>query len=87
LKDRDLDNRNKKYVFDAIRDTGVLHDDTWQDISMMDIGFFDEHSNHLQVFVLPENVFPAFIQQLKNHPVPYINNKRFSGQVDEFESS
>lgn len=44
---KDLDNRNKKYIQDAIRHTRILSDDNWELVSNVDMGFLDE-TNHLR---------------------------------------
>src|SRR5699024_12566962 len=56
LSTRDLDNRNKKHVLDAIKITGIIEDDNWQDVILLDVGYLDRGHNHLQVFVFPEEI-------------------------------
>lgn len=68
MKIRDLDNRSRKYVQDAIRLTGIIKDDNWQNVWNLDIGFYDKNKSHVQVYVVPTDNFPHFIGYLiKNH--------------------
>ncbi|MEN1969680.1 hypothetical protein WMZ97_16580 [Lentibacillus sp. N15] len=64
---RDLDNRNKKFIQDAIRQTRIIGDDHWRNVWNMDIGFLDEEKYHLQVYVVPRNNFIDFIDFLLCH--------------------
>lgn len=65
---RDLDNRNKKYIQDAIRGTRVIGDDNWQKVWTMDLGFKDEETNHVQVYLVSRVDFDDFFSYLmKNH--------------------
>src|SRR5699024_5359402 len=79
-KTRDLDNRNKKYILDAIKRTGVLEDDSWRLVTLSDIALLDEGYNHLQVFVLPKKIYPAFYEELNKNRQKFIENKRFEQQ-------
>ncbi|GIP08189.1 hypothetical protein J1TS5_03590 [Paenibacillus macerans] len=52
LKVRDLDNRNRRHLINAIRNTGIIEDDCWQRIETMESGFLDlPKSNHVEVFI------------------------------------
>src|SRR5690625_4471794 len=65
---RDLDNRNKKQIQDAIRQTGLFGSDSWNNLWNFDIGFLDEEKNHVQVYVVEKDNFGSFYQFLmKNH--------------------
>lgn len=65
---QDLDNRNKKYIQDAIRQTTILVDDSWKNVWNMDIGFKDEEANHVQVYVVPkENYMDFYSYLMENH--------------------
>lgn len=48
---RDLDNRNRKYLIDALRYALVIPDDRWQNISIMEEGCLDKERDHVEVFV------------------------------------
>lgn len=65
---QDLDNRNKKYIQDAIRQTAILADDSWKNVWNMDIGFEDDEANHVQVYVVPkENYMDFYSYLMENH--------------------
>lgn len=65
---QDLDNRNKKYIQDAIRQTGIIKDDTWKNVWNIDLGFKDEEYNHVQVYVVSRKNFIDFYSYLiENH--------------------
>src|SRR5699024_484020 len=87
LKTRDLDNRNKKYILDAIKRTGVLEDDSWMHVTLTDMAFLDEGHNHVQVFVVPENMYPAFYEELHANHHQYIEHKRFDKQFEDFQKA
>src|SRR5699024_142081 len=85
-KTRDLDNRNKKYILDAIKRTGVLEDDSWRHVTLTDMAFLDE-GNHVQVFVVPEKIYQAFYEELNKNHQKYIENKRFEQQFEVFQKT
>src|SRR5690625_1442145 len=67
-KIRDLDNRNTKYIQDAIRLTGVIGNDDWQNVWNMNIGYYDAEESHVQVYVVPTDNFTHFMNYLmENH--------------------
>ncbi|WP_176447355.1 hypothetical protein [Lentibacillus sp. CBA3610] len=63
---RDLDNRNRKYVIDAIRYTGLVKDDNWQELSIIEEGQHDK-GNHIQVYLVEEENKINFLSYLKHH--------------------
>src|SRR5699024_4816017 len=64
---RDLDNRNKKYIQDAIRYTRLIEDDTWKHVSNIDMGFTDVFK-HNQEYVVDKKKVVNFLQELlENH--------------------
>src|SRR5690625_4136412 len=64
----DLDNRNTKFIQDAIRLTGVVKDDTWNNVWNLNMGFYDKERDHVQVYVAPTKHLGDFIDYLmKNH--------------------
>src|SRR5699024_7409535 len=87
IKTRDLDNRNKKYILDAIKRTGILEDDSWRHVTLLDIAFLDEGYNHVQVFVVPEKIYPAFYKELNKNHQKFIENKRFEQQFEAFQKT
>ena len=86
-KTRDLDNRNKKYILDVIKRTGVLQDDSWMHVTLTDMAFLDEGHNHVQVFVVPEKIYPVFYEELHTNHQKYIENKRFDQQFEDFQQT
>ena len=65
---RDLDNRNKKYIQDAIRHTGIIKGDSWRNVWNMDIAFLDKEKCHVQVYVVPMKKITNFLEFLmENH--------------------
>ncbi|MCM3711032.1 hypothetical protein [Sporosarcina luteola] len=62
---RDLDNRNRKLIQDAIRHTGLIGDDSWWRVWNVDIGFLDPRGNHVHVYVVSQDNFAEFIELLK----------------------
>jgi len=63
---RDLDNRNRKLIQDAIRHTGLIGDDSWSRVWNVDIGFFDPKGNHVQVYVVSQDKFANFMTHLED---------------------
>lgn len=59
---RDLDNRNRKYLLDALRRTLLIKDDCWQHVSWMEEGFRDIRE-HTEVFVMDRGVFSDFLNR------------------------
>lgn len=64
----DLDNRNTKYIQDAIKLTKIIKDDNWENVWTMNMGFYDEERSHVQVYVVEQQNTPEFLKYLfKNH--------------------
>ncbi|RKJ36966.1 hypothetical protein D7X33_37925 [Butyricicoccus sp. 1XD8-22] len=66
-KIRDLDNRNKKYIQDAIRHTRLYGDDSWHNVWNLDMGFLDEEKDHIQVYVVERINLSSFVDFLIKH--------------------
>jgi len=64
---RDLDNRNRKHIQDAIRNTNIIDDDNWQKVWNIDVGFHDEKDNHVQVYVVSRKDYIDFLSYLMKH--------------------
>lgn len=65
---QDLDNRNKKYIQDAIKYTRLFGDDYWENFWNVDMAFLDEEKAHVQVYVVEQKNLPSFLNFLmKNH--------------------
>ena len=66
---RDLDNRNRKHLIDAIKMSGIIKNDDWKHIETMEVGMKDPDGKfHLQVYVLDSDNFADFYNYFKkNH--------------------
>ncbi|GLY12709.1 hypothetical protein [Pseudobacillus badius] len=58
---RDLDNRNRKYLIDAIRHTGLIKDDDFNVLSILEEGFCTEEEPCVKVFLLEKRNFQDFL--------------------------
>lgn len=67
---RDLDNRNKKHIQDAIRHSRIIVDDNWKYVSNTNVGFLDNF-NHTQVFVVEKENYIDFMQELLTNDSKY----------------
>ena len=76
---KDIENRNKKYIQDAIRHTRVLSDDNWELVSNVDMGFLDDY-NHVDVFVVRDEKAVDLIERLKEDIDSY---KSFEPTIDK----
>lgn len=58
---RDLDNRNRKYLIDAIRHTGLIDDDNFKNLSILEEGFINkECAPYVNVYLLEEQYLQQF---------------------------
>ncbi|MBG9790983.1 hypothetical protein ABHN05_13130 [Brevibacillus laterosporus] len=48
---RDLDNRSKKFIFDGIRYSGIIKDDSWKYISYMERGLVGKTSEKVEIWI------------------------------------
>ncbi|WP_040980421.1 hypothetical protein [Oceanobacillus oncorhynchi] len=62
----DLDNRNHKYLLDALRYSRVILDDNWKNISL-DISGFRDVTDHVQVYVVAAENKLDFINYLEEN--------------------
>src|SRR5690606_9267672 len=63
---RDLDNRNRSAIINAIRYVGLIKDDSWKEIEVMESGFLDvNRKNHVQVFVTPSQNALKMIENIR----------------------
>lgn len=63
---RDLDNRNRKFVIDAIRLTGLINDDHFMNLSIFEEGFVKENAiPYVNVFLLDKENFQDFLTYSK----------------------
>ncbi|MCM3791263.1 hypothetical protein M3221_23295 [Domibacillus indicus] len=64
---RDLDNRNRKFLLDAVRQTGLIQDDSWREVAIMEEGFHDPYGNHVQMYVLDRDNFANFLAYMETY--------------------
>jgi hypothetical protein len=69
LKVRDYDNRNRKSLLDAIRTTGIIKDDDWRSITILEKGFKDDAKDHLEIFVGEYGYIHEVIQLIDQYSV------------------
>ncbi|WP_139490065.1 hypothetical protein [Brevibacillus dissolubilis] len=51
LRLRDLDNRNKGFIFNGLRHSGIIGDDNWRKLAYMEAGFLDAMHPRVEIFV------------------------------------
>lgn len=52
---RDLDNRNRSVLINALKNVGIISGDEWQSLTYMEKGFLDiDKRNHVSVFITDE---------------------------------
>lgn len=62
LSIRDLDNRNRSVMLNAIRYTGLIGDDNWKNVTYLEKGELDEEGRcHVQVYVLGSENLSDFL--------------------------
>ena len=83
---RDLDNRNKKYIQDAIRQTRIINSDSWQHVWNMDMAYKDKEKSHVQVYVVPQHHFTDFIQFLMDNHDTLKNGTKYLMKRSEYEA-
>ncbi|MEK6994422.1 hypothetical protein NST08_29685 [Paenibacillus sp. FSL K6-1566] len=77
---RDLDNRNRSAIINAIRYVGLIKDDSWKEIEIMESGFLDiNRKNHVQVFVTPSQNALKMIENIRKK---YRSRHDFSGMFE-----
>ncbi|MGG1880332.1 hypothetical protein ABDI30_22555 [Paenibacillus cisolokensis] len=77
---RDLDNRNRSIIINAIRYAGFIKDDSWKEIEIMESGFLDiKRRNHVQVFITPSQNTLKMIEYVREK---YKSGHDFSGMFE-----
>lgn len=62
LSIRDLDNRNRSVMLNAIRYTGLIGDDNWKNVTYLEKGELDEEGRcHVQVYVMDAGNLSDFL--------------------------
>lgn len=65
---KDLDNRNRSYLINAIRYAGLIKDDSWKEIKLMEEGYFIEGQEKVEVFVFEQANLIPFLQESVSKP-------------------
>lgn len=74
---RDLDNRNRRHLINAIRYAGFIKDDSWRIIQIMECGLLDTgRKNHVQVFITSSENFSKLVENVQ---LKYNSDHDFSG--------
>lgn len=60
---RDLDNRNRKLIIDAIKNNHLIDDDTVDDITILENGKLNASNSETVVFVVPINDSRKFLEK------------------------
>ncbi|WP_039833882.1 hypothetical protein [Paenibacillus sonchi] len=77
---RDLDNRNRSFLINAIRYAGFIEDDSWKEIEVMESGFLDlARKNHVQIFITPSENAMKMIENVRRK---YASGHDFSGMFE-----
>ncbi|KRG13889.1 hypothetical protein ACA30_13195 [Virgibacillus soli] len=74
---RDLDNRNRKYVIDAIRATGLIPDDNSQVLTIVEESFLTKEQPYITVFLLHRKHLPDFLVRKKEFEMNKEDKKAF----------
>lgn len=48
---RDLDNQFKSFIFNSLRFSQIIKGDSWQSVSYMDLGKFDENYSRTEIYI------------------------------------
>jgi hypothetical protein len=79
LGKRDLDNNSYKPLIDGIKKTGIIKDDSWQDLSLMFIGAMveenDESEERIETFVVPHEYSREFLFSDTINPNIFLSRK------------
>ncbi|MBG9796067.1 hypothetical protein ABD76_28005 [Paenibacillus dendritiformis] len=76
---RDLDNRNRRLLINAVRYAGFIRDDSWKEIEIMESGYLDvRQKNHVQVFITNPKNTVKLIERVKKN---YRDGHDFSGSI------
>lgn len=87
LQFSDLDNRNAKFIQDAIKLTGVIRDDNWENVWNVHMGYYDKERSHVQVYVVEQENLGDFINHLqKNHENMKIPDS-MTPKMDKYEKA
>lgn len=83
----DLDNRNKKFIQDAIRLVQVIRDDISENVWNVSMGYYDKERNHIQVYVVEQENMADFLAYLqKNHEKLKLTSKEIP-KLKEYEEA
>lgn len=73
LQIRDLDNRNRRHLINAIRSAQIIEDDRWEFIEIMDSGYLDpQKRNRIELFITSRenamNLVKYVRDKMRNNP-------------------
>lgn len=73
LQIRDLDNRNRRHLINAIRSAQIIEDDRWEFIEIMDSGYLDfQKRNRIELFITSHenamNLVEYVRDKMRNNP-------------------
>lgn len=72
---RDLDNRNRSVLINALKNVGIIRGDEWQNLTYMEKGFLDiDKRNHVSVFVTDEKNMLKLVEYVEER---YKNGHRY----------
>ena len=67
LQIRDLDNRNRRHLINAIRSAQLIEDDRWELIEIMDSGYLDpQKRNHIELFITSRENAMNLVEYVRN---------------------
>lgn len=83
---RDTDNRNRKYVVDAIRYTGLINDDNMDELILLEEGYIKENSiPYVNVMVLDSDNLVDFLPYREEYALKVFKEIDESISWDNFE--
>lgn len=85
---RDLDNRNRKFVIDAIRVTGLIKDDNYKVLRIVEEGFRTTEEPYVNVFLLASENFQDFLTYKDEFSQYAIAKERFADvEIEDVKQS
>ncbi|MDT3417157.1 hypothetical protein QO009_003052 [Brevibacillus aydinogluensis] len=65
MKIRDLDNRSKSFIFNGLRYSGLIQEDSWFKLSYMDCGFLDKENPRTEIWVCNQSDMFEVLEEIK----------------------
>ncbi|MCF6094516.1 hypothetical protein L1765_11130 [Microaerobacter geothermalis] len=66
LKVRDLDNRSKRFIFNGLRQSGLIKDDDWKNITYMEVGLLDKCNPRTEIYVCDTDYKIQLLEQIES---------------------